>query len=222
MISIITPVWNRGDLTAQYLYSHNIHYPNDPDVEWIIIDNGSTDGTGGILEYWKDIIGSPTLQVIQNKENVGFSKANNQGAKLATGDTLIFLNNDIIIKGDYITVVDRALGDYPASVVGPQLIEYDTGWNIFNGRPIPYLMGWCLAMSRGMFDTLGGFDERYSPAYYEDIDLCYNASKKSYELREVFLPIQHLGEQTGRQLEGRRQLTEANRVKFAEKWGLRL
>jgi GT2 family glycosyltransferase len=219
MISIITPVWNRAHLTAQYLISHNIHYPNPPDIEWIIIDNGSSDNTQGYLDYWK-LIFDDSLQIIRNGKNIGFPAACNQGAKVAKGEVLLFLNNDIIVRGDYISPIERQLKDYPDSLVGPQLIDFDTGWNVFDGEPLQYLVGWCLAMRRETYDLLGGFDERYSPAYYEDIDLCYNALQNNIKLRQVWLPLEHIGEQSGHQLRDRRGVTEANRATFAEKWGL--
>lgn len=219
MISIITPVWNNANLTAQYLYTHNIHYPAPPDIEWIIIDNGSTDGTGGILQYWKDIFG-PSLKIIKNKENLGFSKANNQGVEQSQKDILVFLNNDIIVVGDYITPLEKALADNPFSIAGPQLIDVDTGWNRFGGETFSYLAGWCVAMKHATYEQLGGFDERYGLAYYEDIDLCYNALRNDCALQRIWLPLRHLGEQTGNRLPKKRELTEANRKKFAEKWGL--
>ena len=213
VISIITPVWNYANLTAQYLFGNNIHYPDDPGVQWIIIDNGSTDGTGGLLQYWKDIIGDP-LVILKNATNLGFSVACNQGVARADGDTLLFLNNDILIKGDYISPLEKA---------GPQLANFDTGWNVFGGKIISYLVGWCLAMRKEIFNDLGGFDEQFSPAYYEDVDLCYNASQKGYKLQSVWVPLDHLPEgQSGNQLDDKRGITEANRVKFAEKWGLEL
>ena len=105
MISVITPVWNFANLTAQYLYGNNIHYLDDPGVQWIIIDNGSADGTGGILQYWKDIIGD-RLIIVKNESNRGFGVACNQGAARADGKTLLFLNNDVIVKGDYLTPLE--------------------------------------------------------------------------------------------------------------------
>jgi GT2 family glycosyltransferase len=221
MISVITPVWNYANLTAQYLYGNNIHYPHDPNVQWIVIDNGSTDGTGGILQYWKDIIGG-RLIIIKNETNQGFSVACNQGAARADGDTLLFLNNDIIIKGDYLSPLEKALAHNPNSLAGPQLANFDTGWNVFGDKLISYLIGWCLAMPKETFDDLGGFDEQFSPAYYEDVDLCYNSLQKGYELQQVWVPLQHMGEQSGGQLENKRGITEANRVKFAQKWGFEL
>lgn len=221
MISIITPVWNLANLTAQYLFQNNIHYLNDPGVQWIVIDNGSSDGTGGILQYWKDIIGD-RLIILKNETNLGFSVACNQGAARADGDILLFLNNDILIKGDYITPLEKALVDNPNSLVGPQLANFDTGWNVFGDKLISYLIGWCLAIPKLTFESLGGFDEQFSPAYYEDVDLCYNALQSGYELQQIWVPLQHLGEQSGDQLKNRQEITEANRLKFAEKWGLEL
>jgi GT2 family glycosyltransferase len=222
MISVITPVWNRVDLTAQYLFSNNIHYPDDPTVQWVIIDNGSKDRTtGGTLKYWKDIIGD-RLVIIKNETNRGFSVACNQGAAQADGDILLFLNNDILIKGDYLTPLKKALADYPPSLAGPQKVKFDTGWNVFGDKLISYLIGWCLAVPKSIFNDLGGFDEQFSPAYYEDIDLCYNATQKGYALQQVWVPLQHLGEQSGSQLKDKRGITEANRAKFAKKWGLEL
>ena len=222
MISIITPVWNRSDLTAQYLLGNHMHYADDTRVQWIIIDNGSTDGTDNILDHWQGNIGL-RLIVLKNETNLGFSVACNQGAARAEGDILLFLNNDIIIKGDYLTPLEKALAHNPNSLVGPQKINSDTGWNVFGDKLISYLVGWCLAIPTPIFNGLGGFDERFSPAYYEDVDLCYNAIQKGYELQpEVWLPLDHIGEQSGGQLENKQQITEANRVKFAEKWGLEI
>ena len=221
--TVITPVWNRANLTAQYLFQNEIFYPHDPNVQWIIIDNGSTDGTTAILEYWKDIIGS-RLIILKNETNLGFSVACNQGAARADGDNLLFLNNDVTIKGDYLTPLERALADNPNSLVGPQLVKKDTGWNVFGAQIINYLVGWCLAMPKRIFNDLGGFDERFSPAYYEDIDLSYCATQNGYELQSVEIPfLDHLGERSGNQFgDNKRKITEANRIKFAEKWGLEL
>jgi GT2 family glycosyltransferase len=221
MISVITPVWNRSALTARYLLGNDIHYPDDPGVQWIIINNGSSDETEGILQYRKDILGD-RLIVLKNETNLGFPAACNQGAARAEGDTLLFLNNDILVKGDYLTPLEKGLADNPRSLAGPQRVNFDTGWNVFGGKIITYLIGWCLAMPKIVFDDLGGFDERFTPAYYEDLDLCYNALQKGYDLQQVWVPLQHIGEQSGGQLDDKQGITEANRVKFAKKWGLEL
>lgn len=220
-LSVITPVWNRGDLTLQFLKDHWTHYHNRPDIEWIVINNGSTDHTAAILSLWYDMM-VDRLTLIANGENLGFSRANNQGADVARGEQLLFVNNDVIIKGDYLSNIIHALDSYPEALVGAELLDHDTGWNRFgDNQPIPYIPGWCLAMTKKTFFALGGFDERYGIADYEDVDLCYTASSQGRLLLALDnLPIRHISNQTAKQLPDRRAITDENRIKFADKWEL--
>lgn len=217
-ISVITPVWNRADLTLRYLYQNHQLYHNKPDVKFIIIDNGSTDGTATLLKSWQARFGEQ-MAVISNAENRGFGPANNQAAEIAKGDTLLFLNNDIIINGDYLSLIRKAVDD--KTLVGAELLDFDTGWNVFDGQIISYIHGWCLAMTKAAFEDLGGFDERYIPGDYEDVDLCYTATQAGYELKSVSLPLVHIFEQTSKQLGDRRSMTLKHKALFAEKWGLK-
>ncbi len=89
--SIIIPVFNKAELTRaclQALY----RTVSKEHVELIIVDNGSTDGTKDLLRELKGQ--HSNITVIENKSNLGFSKANNIGARAATGTHLLFLNND--------------------------------------------------------------------------------------------------------------------------------
>lgn len=67
-------------------------------VEWIIVDNASTDGS---VEWVKNRY--PKTILLENSENLGFSHANNLGYKKAKGDFILFLNNDTKVKPDFIT-----------------------------------------------------------------------------------------------------------------------
>jgi len=216
-VSVITPVWNRADLTFNFL-NQNLHYLGDkPGVEWIIIDNGSVDGTPGVLKAFEKKV---NVKLIQNDVNIGFGAANNQAAKVAKGDILIFINNDVLISGDYITPIVDTLERIPGAVIGAELLDYDTGWNKFGDVLIEYIHGWCVAMTKKTFNELGRFDERYTPGDYEDIDLSYTATKQDRLLMALNLPLKHLSGQTGRQLPNRREMTEKHRRLFAEKWRL--
>lgn len=216
-VSVITPVWNRADLTFNFL-NQNLHYLGDmPGVEWIIVDNGSHDGTPGVLKAFENKV---NVKLIRNDTNIGFGAANNQAAEVAKGDVFIFINNDVLISGDYITPISDALDRIPGAVVGAELLNYDTGWNVFDGKVIEYIHGWCVAMTSKTFEELGGFDERYTPGDYEDIDLSYMATQQDRLLMAVNLPLKHLSGQTGRQLPNRREMTEKHRGLFAEKWRL--
>jgi GT2 family glycosyltransferase len=216
-VSIITPVWNRADMTFNFLSQHYRIFAHRDDIEYIIIDNGSTDGTPGILKVFSYKL---PLKIITLPKNIGFGPANNLAAKQASGDILILVNNDVRLEGDYITPLVRELEYSPEIIAGKELLDYDTGWNVFDGQIIPYIHGWLMALTRRNFELLGGFDDRFAPADYEDIDFCYTATEREgFALVDVpTLPIRHLGGQTVRQIR-RHIITERNRERFAKKWG---
>lgn len=218
-VSIVTPVWNRADLTIAYLYQLWQLYAKRDDIEFVIIDNGSTDGTPATLEQWHSTMNGRLIS-IRNPENMGFGPANNQGVDSATGDIIILLNNDITILGDFVSIIEQQLEKRPEALLGAEYYDFDTGWNVFDGAIIPYLAGWCLACTKETWLRLDGFDERFVPCDYEDMDLSRTAMTEGVDLVQVGLPLQHTFEQTALQLEGgRRAITEKNRKLFIEKWG---
>jgi O-antigen biosynthesis protein len=213
-VTVITPVWNHSFYTAGHLLQMYQNYRDRQDVEFIVVDNGSIDNTPSLLASY--ISKMDNLRIVTNKQNEGFPVACNQGAREAIGDILLFLNNDTMIFGDYITHLKHAVND--RVVVGPELNKHNTGWNQFGDSIIPYVAGWCLALTKASYEQLGGFDERYTPCDYEDMDLCYHATKEGYELLKVDLPIRHIS--GGSAMPDRLAITERNRGKFREKWGL--
>ena len=218
--SVITPIWNRADLTRYFLWRNATLYQSRPDVEFVIVDNASTDETQEVLGPFTALF-SDRLVIQHNEENVGFGPGHNLGANLAAGEVLIFLSNDVIIANDYITPIEKALAEQPDALVGPELLRHDTGWNTFDGQTIPYLAGWCVACRRDTWDDkLGGWDERYVPCDYEDIDLSYTATQIGIPLVEVPLPLEHMFGQSAQSLGGGRlQITHQSQAKFKEKWG---
>lgn len=87
-VSIVIPLFNKVELTAQCLKA--LEAKTDPSLfELILVDNGSADGTGALLATLP-----ATVTVIRNERNLGFAKACNQGAAVAKGGYLLFLNND--------------------------------------------------------------------------------------------------------------------------------
>lgn len=97
-ILIIIVNWNERDLLKQCLTSLNTHLPLPYTI--IVVDNGSSDGS---TEMIKEEF--PTVILLENKENVGFARANNQAlafirARQLKADYIIFLNNDVILRDD--------------------------------------------------------------------------------------------------------------------------
>lgn len=225
-ISIITPVWNRADLTNRWL-SQNWHQyaalilAKHENAEWIIVDNGSTDETQNILGHWKTILGKH-LKVISLKENTGFGPANNRGAEIAKGDILVFISNDVQVMGDYITPIEVAYRYNHGKVLfGPEIWENDTGWNTFDLGTIPYVAGWCVIVEAALWGPMCQWDERFVPCDYEDIDLSYQVTRVGGHLTKLDLPLKHDSGKSAEALPGGRlQATLANQKRFMEKWGL--
>lgn len=87
-------------------------------IETIVVDNNSTDSTSDIVKKFTSV------KLIQNKENLGFGKANNIGVKNSTGDYLFFLNPDCIVEKNTIEkLCDYLDKNLEAAVVGPKLLN---------------------------------------------------------------------------------------------------
>lgn len=189
-VSIVIPVFNRLAYTRDCL--HAIMEFTPPVYEVIVVDDGSTDGSGQYLS------GVPGLRLLPQGENRGFAKACNTGAAAARGEWLLFLNNDTVPQPGWLTSMVAAAERDPAiAVVGSKLIYPQTGTIQHAGvafsharlprhefehldaadpavsvdREVDAVTGACLLTPRGTFQLLGGFDERFLNGY-EDIDYC--------------------------------------------------
>jgi GT2 family glycosyltransferase len=106
--SIIIPCWNRFEFTRQCITALKSH-TRQP-WELIVVDNGSTDGTGAYLSGVQDAAAVP-VTVIANTANRGFPAAINQGLQQARGEYLVLLNNDVVVTDawlDQLTVLTTA------------------------------------------------------------------------------------------------------------------
>lgn len=213
-IVVVTPLWNRADLTMQFYRSHISRGLADS-AAYVAVDNGSHDATPSILRNlassFRDFV------TIKNEANRGFGPANNQGLWGSESEVIVFLSNDVQIDGDYLTPI---LGEARDGVLfGGELIDWDSGWNSFDGRVVSYIAGWCVAATRATIESLGGWDERFVPCDYEDLDLSKSAVKAGMILKPLSLPLRHLSGQSALSLQGgRARITLQNRQRFMEKW----
>ena len=118
LTSIIILTYNNIEFTKVCLKSV-LDYTSQPKTpfEIIVVDNASTDGTQEYLQGLSDMHG---IKVIYNKENMGFPKGNNQAAKIAEGEFLCLMNNDVIVTKDWLSNMLRALrSDAKLAAVGP-------------------------------------------------------------------------------------------------------
>jgi GT2 family glycosyltransferase len=195
LVSIVVPVFNRADLTRQCLETLRKATP-EPAYEVIVVDNGSTDGTGWFLRTEQS---AGRIRVLFNHENRGFGAACNQGAAIARGEYLVLLNNDTIPQPGWLPPLVEAASDPAVGIAGSRLLYPDGRiqhagivWDA-NGRPshghrfaraddpavlVPRdcaaVTGACVIMRRATFFELGAFDDDYY-MYVEDVDLCLRA-----------------------------------------------
>lgn len=194
-ISIIIILYNRAELTLSCL-SSLIRNPFQS-FELILVDNNSTDGTRQLLKQIKG------AKIIINDQNLHYLLACNQASKIAQGNYLLFLNNDTQILGDSISSAFNTINSSEdIGAVGGKLILPDG--TLQEAGSIIWQDGTCLGYGRGdspnapqylfkrsvdycsaaflltrrdLFLQLGGFDEDYQPAYYEETDYCIQLQK---------------------------------------------
>lgn len=206
--SFVIPTYNNWAGLHQLLWDiyKNCSIPD----EVIIMDDDSESLEG--LGWWKDQDMLP-IQHIRNMDRMGFLLNSNEGLKMATGDVVCLVSTDVRIYQDIVS--------YPFhnTLMGGRYLDWDTGWNTFNGKIFPYLEGWILTTSRENWKLLGYFDDRYAPNDMEDVDL----SAKALE-RGMFLEtypdgyVSHVGAQSISYGPEREKITIENKRKFRKKW----
>jgi len=98
----------------QSIYNSDYHKP----YEIIVVDNNSQDDSIEMLaEHFPDV------KVIANKENVGFSKANNQGFDIAESKYVLILNPDTVIKEDTLSTCDERMQDDSVGAIGVKMLD---------------------------------------------------------------------------------------------------
>src|SRR5690348_6758230 len=98
--------------------------------EWIVVDNGSTDGSSDYAE-------SKGARVIRNGQNLGFSGGNNVGLELADTEYIIFVNPDVTVPPDGWDQLLAETVDLTGGLVAPQLLNVD-GSEQLNARGFPF------------------------------------------------------------------------------------
>lgn len=244
LVSIVIPAYNHRDVTTRCLRSIADWWFESLDVQFILVDDGSFDGTSDIVT---SLAG---LDYVRSGKNEGFVRACNRGAAVGRGRYLCFLNNDTVVRGGWLEhLVKTAESDPQIGVVGAKLLYPDgrlqeagniiwrdaTGWNVGHAenaedprynfvRDADYVSGAALLIRRSIFERLGGFSEDYRPAYYEDADLCFGVRSLGY--RVVYQPsaeiVHYEGLTSGDERSGVKRFQEVNRPKFRQKWATEL
>ncbi|OGK18008.1 hypothetical protein A3G67_04500 [Candidatus Roizmanbacteria bacterium RIFCSPLOWO2_12_FULL_40_12] len=195
--------------------------------EIVVVDNDSKDGSLEMLQKFQ--LSHPSIfQLIQNKTNIGFGKANNQGVKQTKAPYILLLNSDTVALEDAIEkLFEFYKNDNKVDFVGGKLLNKDMTpqpscgpfytlpivfgalflrgdhWNLTRYSPnatkeVDWVSGACIMAKKEYFQKLGGFDEEIF-MYMEEIDLLYRAKKQGYKV--FFYPqaqFIHLGSASSR------------------------
>jgi len=201
--SIIIPVRNRASLTRQCLDGLFATLPRDSATEIIVVDDGSTDMTTAALALYGD-----RISTVRHDRSLGFAAACNDGAAIATGDTLVFLHNDMLPLAGWLDALLREAVAHPnAAVIGSKLLYPNNtvqhaGVAFAHDRtPVPLYAGF-LPMHPAVntarrvqavnaagalfrceaFRDMAGFDSAFIEDF-EDIDLCLRLGELGHEVR---------------------------------------
>ncbi|WP_005036537.1 glycosyltransferase [Holophaga foetida] len=240
IVSVVIPAFNRAESTTRTLLALAI-LPDRTPREIILVDDHSSDETQQRFQHL------PGIRYARNPVNKGFGHSCNAGAELARGKVLWFLNNDTLpLPGSLDSLVEAWQSDQSAGMVGSKLL-FPSGeiqeagstlrsdghaGNLGRGnshfhptysyRTLPaYCSAASLLVPRDLFIELGGFDRRYSPAYYEDTDLAMQVQRLG--LKVIYQPASQVihegGGTCGRDTSsGVKAHQILNQIKFRSKW----
>jgi lipopolysaccharide biosynthesis protein/GT2 family glycosyltransferase len=200
VVSILLVVYNQAELTFRCL-SALINTLGMP-AEVIIVDNASSDDTVRLFDHLDG------ARILRNSENLHFLRAVNQGAAEARGTALLLLNNDTGLKPGALQAALETLNSASdIGAVGGKLILPDgtlqeAGSIVWNDgtcqaygrgqdpeapeyqfqRDVDYCSGAFLLIRRDLFVKLGGLDDTFAPAYYEETDFCMRLRQSGYRV----------------------------------------
>lgn len=209
--------------------------------EVIVIEDASGDDEMGRFAS------VPGLRFLQNAENLGFLRSANQAVALSSGAFIHLLNNDTRVEAGWLDALVGTFYTFDDCGMVGSLLVYPDGtvqeaggivWNDGDAcnhgrggdprdpryatvREVDYVSGASLLIRSALLRDLGGFDERYLPAYYEDTDLAFRVREHGYRVyvqpRSI---VEHLeGLSHGTDIDtGIKASQASNRLKFLERW----
>ncbi|HVE63552.1 MAG TPA: glycosyltransferase [Mycobacteriales bacterium] len=238
-VSVIVLSMHSPWLLAECLTSVGAHAGSQVPYEVILVCNGATPDL--VLFAQRKLRG---VRVVVSAVNLGFGGGNTYAATLARGELLLLLNDDVTVEPGWLDALVTAADEHPeAAAVGSRILFPDgtlqeagsvlwaDGSTAPVGRGLPadtdaynfrrhvdYISACSLLVRKSAFDAVGGFDPRYHPAYYEDVDFCLELRQRGHRvLYEPASRIRH-HESQSTQLRFKQFLFQRNGAAFRDKW----
>jgi GT2 family glycosyltransferase len=194
-VSIITPWLDHSELCQ--VYERGVQ-----GAEVIVIDNGSQPEHAAKIAAMLERLSG---KYIRNEDNRFFAPANNQGLQVATGEIVLFLNNDVELRAGFLEQVKRDVKH--GGLYGPSK---------GNRYGEDYIEGWCIAGMRDDWSMLNGWPEDMPGMYWEDNVLCFRAKRQGMTLHRTSWPAWHYSNYTSCQTPGAYDTSAANARFFME------
>jgi GT2 family glycosyltransferase/glycosyltransferase involved in cell wall biosynthesis len=237
-VTIVVSAFRHAALVRRCLAGIARHTPGDLGVRVLLADDDPAHPLAPLLA---DVEG---LELVTNEQNLGFLRNCNAAAARATGDYIVFLNSDtVVLEGWLEACLDVALRDPHVGMVGARLLEpegrlqeagvvmFRDGWGYPFGRgddpeapaytyvrEVDAVTGACFMVRRVAWERLGGFDEAYAPAYFEEYELAFTMAAAGWKvLYQPAARVIHAGSASYGTAVRDRQ-TRLNHDRFTERW----
>jgi len=238
-ITVIIPAYRQAALTVRCLDSLARHTNWSLGVRVVVADDDPEHPLGPLLA---DIDG---VEVITNETNLGFLRNCNLAARSATGEFVVFLNNDTVVLDGWLDALVRAAErDATIAIVGCKLVQpngsleeagtvmFRDGWGYPYGRgdqpdlprysylrEVDAVTGACFLIRREAWEAAGGFDDAYAPAFFEEYELAFRVAELGWKV--VYQPAARVlhsrNASYGPAVRDRQSII--NHRRFVQRWG---
>lgn len=199
--AIITLCYNKLDKATKPYLESLYKYTEEDSFDLYLVDNGSNDGTKEYIQEFKK--SHKNIEIITNKENLGYSKGNNIALSKVLKknyDYIALLNNDILFTPNWLSDTIKGFReDESLGMLSPRNNEkcnltpenYINSYKKYLSKfsaPFKYVVTpffSCVVIKKEVLKQIGIFDENFSPAFFEDNDLSFRAMYKGYSLAYI-------------------------------------
>lgn len=240
VVSIVIPAYNQFTYTYHCIEAI-IKNTDGMDYEVILADDNSSDLTKDIGQIVHN------LKIARTETNLMFLRNCNQAAQKASGKYIVFLNNDTQVQKNWLKPLTELMeADEKIGLAGSKLVYADgtlqeaggiiwsdgNGWNYGRNddamkpeynyvREVDYISGASIMIRKSLWNEIGGFDERFAPAYCEDSDLAFQVRQRGYKVvyQPLSVVVHYEGKSNGTDTsQGVKKYQIENSIKLKEKW----